>query len=542
MKTPPLLKEKKPAGINLDGIVKRNRIKKELDEGRIVELEEFSDIYTKEHYAEYKMSGDKNIFESVIDKMMVESCMDDTFKPYINDIKEIINKKLPAHKKRFAILCTLDKNRNLMRKAKVYNNIPVSKMEHVKDYIKILRDYVKVSEVEKKKFGEVMTPIDLVKEMLGKLPREVWSNPKLKWLEPCNGVGPFGIMVIAGLMKGLADWEPDENKRYRHILENMLYVCELQPKNMFLWMCMVDPADRYGLNIYCGSFLDAGFDRHMKEVWGVEKFDVVIGNPPYNDEFSSGNSLWSKFILKAIDTLSVDGYLTKVVPGRWILPGYNIQKGKLRLWDIFNKMNPLCYNIGECSKHFNGVGSDEDYFSYFVIQNSNNEKNTKVICNDGDFIIDTLKTTCLPYKGLNELSTSILTKILSKVEDTFKFVWKYDRTQKDLKDIPTVDNRFPIFVGKDKTGNYKFKYSDHKSDSNDTPKVIFKLGRFIDYYNRLAVDYEGSYGINSAYIYPIKKGENYDYLESNLYKFIGNCFFNGSEITAACYNLLPSQI
>jgi hypothetical protein len=146
--------------------------------------------------------------------------------------------------------------------------------------------------------------------MLNKLPRDVWSNPNLKWLEPCNGVGPFGVLVVAGLMKGLKEWEPDEDKRFKHIIQNMVYVCELQPKNMFLWMCMMDPRDEHYMNIYCGSFLDGGFDKHMKEVWGVDKFDVVVGNPPYQ------SYTHMKFINKLIDLLKDLGYLCILHPSQ----------------------------------------------------------------------------------------------------------------------------------------------------------------------------------------------------------------------------------
>jgi hypothetical protein len=44
--------------------------------------------------------------------------------------------------------------------------------------------------------------------------------------------------------------EPDDEKRYKHIIENMIYVSELQPKNMFLYMNAIDPINEYNLNIY----------------------------------------------------------------------------------------------------------------------------------------------------------------------------------------------------------------------------------------------------------------------------------------------------
>jgi len=158
----------------------------------------------------------------------------------------------------------------------------VSQTRHIANIVNMLRDYVKVSKVEKKSFGEVMTPISLVEDMLDTLPKEVWSNPELKWLDPCNGVGIFPAIAVQRLMDGLKEWQPDEDKRYQHIMEEMLYVCELQAKNLFLYMYAFDPEDKYDLNIYNGSFLDDGFDRHMREYLGVEKFDVIMANPPYN--------------------------------------------------------------------------------------------------------------------------------------------------------------------------------------------------------------------------------------------------------------------
>jgi type I restriction-modification system DNA methylase subunit len=199
---------------------------------KVIKTEEnlFDSVYKKEHYEEYAMNGKSKIFEEIIDKMMLEY-FDDDFK------NKICN--LPVDKKRMMILCLLDKDINLFVKAKqkIQDNKP--KLKHIKDLILILREYVHVGEVEKKKHGEVMTPLELVKEMLATLPEEVWTNPNLKWLDSCNGTGPFLAMVVYKLMIGLIEWQPDEEKRYKHILENMIYAGELQAKNMFLWLTLM---------------------------------------------------------------------------------------------------------------------------------------------------------------------------------------------------------------------------------------------------------------------------------------------------------------
>jgi hypothetical protein len=287
--------------------------------------------YSTSDYEHYNQNGDRNYFEEVVDKMILDgiSGMNESFRNAIMS--------LDRDKKRMTILSLLDKDLNLFKRIKALTDKNIGKMEHIKDIILMLREYVKVGEVEKKKFGEVMTPLELVKEMLATLPEEVWSNPNLKWLDPANGTGPYPIMVIYKLMNGLAEWEPDAEKRYKHIIENMIYVCELQPKNMFLYMCAVDPFDTYKLNIYTGSFLEPEFDKHMKDVWNVEKFDVVIGNPPYQ------RNLHLDFMNSSFNICN--GFVLMVHPNSWLIDEKNHTKIYLKTKELIKSNLKKCIFI-----------------------------------------------------------------------------------------------------------------------------------------------------------------------------------------------------
>ena len=355
--------------------------------------------YSASDYEHYAKNGDKNHFEEIIESMIIDgiSGMNDSFRKAIDS--------LPRDQKRMAILSLLDKDLNLFKRIKALTNKNIGKMEHIKDIILMLREYVKVGEVEKKKFGEVMTPLSLVKEMLLTLPEDVWSNPNLKWLDPANGTGPYPIMVIYKLMKGLAEWEPDAEKRYKHIVENMIYVCELQPKNMFLYMCAVDPFDAYDLNIYTGSFLEEGFNRHMKEVWCLEKFDICMGNVPYNTEATGDfqtKDLYDKFTIKS--TNLINRYVLFITPARWMNKN---DKSEYRT-NIVNfgiKKMKFDSNI----RFFEGANISGG-ITYFLLENG--------------YIGDTLLNNNLVNlkKQLNLLGflisedTHILSKILSKIE------------------------------------------------------------------------------------------------------------------------------
>jgi site-specific DNA-methyltransferase (adenine-specific) len=269
--------------------------------------------------------------------------MNETFRSVISNLSK--------DKKRMTILSLLEKDRNLFKSIKGLIDKEINKMEHIKDVVLMLREYVIVGEVEQQKFGEVMTPMEVVKEMLNTLPDEVWSNPNLKWLDPANGTGPFPIMVIYKLMNGLKDWEPDDEKRYKHIVENMIYVSELQPKNMFLYLCVVDPFDKYKLNIYTGSFIENGFDFHMKNVWGVDKFDIVIGNPPYNGERGLSNntvSIYPDFIEKSYN---MSNSILMITPSRW----FGGSSSKEHRENMINKYGLFYIKHFEDNKFFKGT-------------------------------------------------------------------------------------------------------------------------------------------------------------------------------------------
>ena len=116
--------------------------------------------------------------------------------------------------------------------------------------LEFLKLNLKPKDVEKKQYGEVFTPMILVNQMLNRIPIETWKNKNLRWLDPCVGIGNFMIAVYWKLMEELKDEIPDIKIRKKHILENMLYMCELNKKNVNISKIILDINDDYKLNIY----------------------------------------------------------------------------------------------------------------------------------------------------------------------------------------------------------------------------------------------------------------------------------------------------
>ena len=78
-------------------------------------------------------------------------------------------------------------------------------------------------DVRVKQTGEVFTPRSLIREMLDRLPNEVWFDPNRRWLEPSAGDGNFLVEIKARLLQAGHDEV--------HILENMLFSVELIDDN-----------------------------------------------------------------------------------------------------------------------------------------------------------------------------------------------------------------------------------------------------------------------------------------------------------------------
>lgn len=94
------------------------------------------------------------------------------------------------------------------------------------------------------------------------------------------------------------------------------------------------------------------------------KFDVVIGNPPYQDSKNNdiASNLWSKFWVKALRLTKDDGIVSLITPFSWCSPSQDFKKiadayeGDRRLWDTFNRFTSVA-DVENVAQYFNGVGS-----------------------------------------------------------------------------------------------------------------------------------------------------------------------------------------
>jgi hypothetical protein len=231
-----------------------------------------------------------------------------------------------------------------------------SLLDKPNDLLELIASCLKPKQKEKQENGEVFTPMCLVFEMLDNLDkhyinehgRSIFTEPSFKWFDPASGMGNFPVGVYLKLMEGLKTQISNDEERKKHIIENMLYMSELNKKNVFISNQIFNMNNQYKLNLYEGDTLELD----IVSIWGLElnSFDVILGNPPYNKggiRSHTGKHLgyknetiWTKFIEKSFEWLKPDGLLAFINPLSWLKKNHSLHNKMLenhivwlKLWD-----------------------------------------------------------------------------------------------------------------------------------------------------------------------------------------------------------------
>ena len=218
---------------------------------------------------------------------------------------------------------------------------------------------------------EVFTPPAVVNKMLDLLPTELWSNPDAKFLDPVSKTGVFLREIAKRLMAGLEEQIPDVQERANHIFGTQLYglaiteltalmsrrsvYCSKFANGEYSICTAFDDEQgniRYeptahtwqgGRCIYCGASQEV-YDRgealeshaykfihtdNPKKLFPDMKFDVIIGNPPYQLEVGVEKDnysipLYHKFIQQAKKLKP--RFLSMIVPSRWFAGGRGLDE------------------------------------------------------------------------------------------------------------------------------------------------------------------------------------------------------------------------
>ena len=200
--------------------------------------------------------------------------------------------------------------------------------------------------------GEVGTPSTLVNEILNRLPEEVFKSEITTFLDPCFGNGTFLIEVIKRLKAEGHTMENIQKRIYGYEVSHRLY----NKVNKLL--------SNYNFpNLRKEDFLKKDF-KNMK-------FNVIIGNPPYQHPVKKTVKLWTNFVMHSFNILKENGSFVMVFPSMWTVRP-DSQKGK-KVVNLFKSKRVVDVRIDDSREWFN-VGETIGYVHITNTANTNSIK------------------------------------------------------------------------------------------------------------------------------------------------------------------------
>lgn len=214
---------------------------------------------------------------------------------------------------------------------------------------------------------EVFTPPELANQVLDSLPNSLWSDPSVTFFDPTCKSGVFLREIAKRLIDGLQDEYPNLQDRLDHIYKKQLFGMAITELTSLLsrrsLYCSKYPTSKYSVvrfdradgNVryvrrehswenghckYCGApeeayARDGELEQYAYEFIHIDdmeeafpmKFDVIVGNPPYQlgnqyDNQQRDKPIYHLFVerAKALNPR----YLTMIIPARWFTGTWNL--------------------------------------------------------------------------------------------------------------------------------------------------------------------------------------------------------------------------
>lgn len=394
----------------------------------------------------------------------------------------------------------------------------------------IINERMLPNEQAKRARGEVFTPLNIVRELLfgvrkeplekgvieiwgvnpngelfddpvervGGIPLDVWKNPKSKWLDPANGIGNFPFIAFQMLDFQLKDILKEPLARRKHIVENMLHMIEIDKGNVNTSFKIFEQlAPGVIANICCADTLKLK-DNDLIEEFGTAKFDVVMGNPPFNTartalgrgRAAQNATLWDVFVKWSVGVLGKSGYIAFITPQTW-------RKPEDPMWTILTSRRHVVYLHILSKRESERQFRVSQRIDLYLIQNAPDASKSTIVDESG--IIHSIDVSQWPF--LPNYDYADIASVLTTKESGIQVIYDSSayRTEKKVgvppKVLPKVTDDYihPVVHSITAAKGPVFWYANTTSRGHfGVPKVLLNKNEQQYPVN----DFEGKYGMS----------------------------------------------
>ncbi len=314
---------------------------------------------------------------------------------------------------------------------------------------------------------EVFTPPQLVNQILDLLPPDIWSNKNARFLDPFCKSGVFPREIARRLDAGLEKKIPDRQARINHIFKNQIFgvaiteltsllsrrsvycsktangkysVCETfdDPQGNIRFE-RVEHTWENGRCVFCGASQESyergeELETHAYQFIHTEnpeaifnmKFDVIIGNPPYQLGSDGGTRdipIYNKFVDQAKKLNP--RFISMIIPSRWMAGGLGLSEFRRTMLEDRRIRKLVDYE--RMDTVFPGV--DFEGGICFFLWDRDNEGDCDVTTISGDETIGPFARDLNEYDILvrDSRALKILRNVLSKGEASITEILSVDK-------------------------------------------------------------------------------------------------------------------
>ena len=313
---------------------------------------------------------------------------------------------------------------------------------------------------------EVFTPPELANRILDLLPQDLFQSPDTKFLDPFSKSGVFLREIVKRLDRGLEMNIPDRQKRIDHILHNQVFGIAITELTSYLsrrsLYCSMHADGDYSVSRFsteCGNILysnrphtwengkckycgasQAVYDRssdaeqyaymfihteNPSQFFGNMKFDVIIGNPPY--QLSDGGAqasampIYNLFVNQAMRLKP--RYLSMIIPARWYGGGRGLDEFRSAM--IEDKRIRVLHDFLNASDCF-GTGVEIKGGVCYFLWERDNEGMCRIFTHIGDSVKEQ------PERYLKEKNSDVFIRYAEGVSVYHKILAFREKTMDTL--------------------------------------------------------------------------------------------------------------